>query len=179
MQIKRYRIDYDHWKCITEKKFSQKRLDEDQYHGFLGIIEINKVSEPQIWNIDNADIKVCDKGYTWIVYLPDNENICITAIKDSNGCDVLWYIDVIETVYAEENRVIEYDDMFLDFIVLADGTVIEEDRDELQEAYKANIISDTQYSQALKVGECLKRKGYLDYNKLTQLIQSVLVHNCH
>ena len=43
MQVKRYRIDYDHWKCITEKNFIQKRLDDDQYHGYLGIIEIIKV----------------------------------------------------------------------------------------------------------------------------------------
>ena len=170
MQVKRYRIDYDHWKCITEKNFIQKRLDDDQYHGYLGIIEIIKVREPQVWKLDNADIIVCDQGYTWIVYLPDNENICVTAIKDNNGCDVLWYIDVIETVYFEDNCVIEYDDLFLDYIVLNDGTVIEEDRDELQEAYDENIISDKQFNQALQIGKRVKSEGYFDNIKLSQLI---------
>lgn len=173
MQVKRYRIDYNHWKCIKEKSFYQKRLDKGEYHGYLGIIEIKDVSEPQYWKLYNNEINVCDKGYTWIVYLPDDEKICITAIKDSNGFEVLWYIDVIESVFAVEKQVIEYDDMFLDYIVLADGTVIEEDREELEVAYENHIITNNQYNMALQTGERLNSEGYLDNKKLSLLFHDM------
>lgn len=173
MQVKRYRIDYNHWKCIKEKSFFQARLDKEQYRGYVGILEIGKVSKPQYWNINNNSVKVCDQGYTWIVFLPDDEKICITAIKDDNGLNVLCYIDVIESIQIEENQVIEYDDMFLDYIVIADGTVIEEDKEELQEAFDKKIISNEQYNDALQTGVRLGKEGYLDYEKLCSIIQDV------
>lgn len=177
MQIKKYRIDYNHWKCITKKSFYQKRLDGNQYRGYLGIIEIDKVSEPQYWKVNNTEIKVCDQGYKWIVYLPDDERICITSIKDNEGYNVLFYIDVIEAIHVEENQVIVYEDMFLDYIVLADGTIIEEDKEELQEAFEKGIISNDQYNRALQKGAQLM-EGYLDSGKLCSLIQNVYEKGC-
>lgn len=158
---------------MTEKTFYQMRLDTEQHHGYVGILEIGSVSEPQYWNINNTSVKVCDQGFTWTVFLPDNEKICITAMNDNNGFNVLCYIDVIEAICIDGNQVIEYDDLFLDYIVLADGTVIEEDKEELQEAFDKKVISNEQYNGALQTGYRLEKEGYLDSGKLCSLIQNV------
>ena len=64
--LKRSRLSYDEWKCITNKKLTGKSINTDFLKGYIGLLEIEEVSEKQIWKFHGEDIIVCDKGLKWL-----------------------------------------------------------------------------------------------------------------
>ena len=43
--MKRSRLSYDEWKCIESKKLKGKQVNTDFFKGYIGILEIEKVTE--------------------------------------------------------------------------------------------------------------------------------------
>lgn len=80
--MKRCRLSYDEWKCIVSKNITGKRIQEDFFQGYIGLIEINEVSGAQIWKFNGEDMVVCDKGIKWMSILPRNDFYCITAMMN-------------------------------------------------------------------------------------------------
>ena len=60
--MKRSKLSYDEWKCIETKKLKGKQVNTDFFKGYVGILEIEKVTEKQIWRFNGEDIIVCDNG---------------------------------------------------------------------------------------------------------------------
>ena len=61
-ELKRSRLSYDEWTRITSKKLTGKNIDTDFFKGYIGLLEIEEVSEKQVWRFQGEDITVCDKG---------------------------------------------------------------------------------------------------------------------
>ena len=51
--MKRSRLSYDEWKCITAKKLKGKQVDTDFFKGYIGLLEIEKVTEKQVYQAHN------------------------------------------------------------------------------------------------------------------------------
>lgn len=158
--MKRCRLSYDEWKCIVSKELFGKRIESDVLKGYVGLIEIHEVSEPQIWKFNGEDIVVCDKGIKWVSVLPEDDWYCITAMLNEKEEIILWYIDMIAGQGVDGDGVPYFDDLYLDLVVYPDGTVIVDDRDELEEAFEKNIITQVQYRLALETCDKL-REGLL------------------
>lgn len=158
--MKRSRLSYDEWKCILSRQIQGKRVDTEIIRGYIGLLEINEVSEPQIWRFNGEDITVCDKGLKWLSILPERENYCITAMMNEKDEVLLWYIDVISGQGIDEDGVPYFDDLYLDFVVYPDGSIIEDDMDELEAALADNDITREQFQLAIETGERL-RNGLL------------------
>lgn len=60
--MKRSRLSCDEWKCIKEKKIIGRNVKTDFFTGYIGIVDIGEVTEPQIWKFNGEDIVVCAKG---------------------------------------------------------------------------------------------------------------------
>ena len=45
--MKRSRLSYDEWKCIKSKKLKGNQINTEFFKGYIGIIEIEEVSEKQ------------------------------------------------------------------------------------------------------------------------------------
>ncbi len=58
---------------------------------------------------------------------------------------LLWYIDMIADQGADPDGVPYFDDLYLDLIVYPDGTIKEDDMDELAETLAQKEISEEQY----------------------------------
>lgn len=169
MEIKRYRINFENWKCITEKRFTQKRVDDDTFNGYAGLVEIDAVEQRQEWEVSGEKIAVCDKNNIWLTFIPDHKNCVITAMMAADRKILLWYIDIMENLGMGKEGILEYDDLFLDFIVMPDGAVYEEDRDELMEAYGEKVLSCEQLELTERAAGNLRREGYLDPEMLARL----------
>lgn len=50
--MKRSRLSYDEWKCIKSKTIIGKNLATDFFEGYVGVINIEKVTDPQIWKFN-------------------------------------------------------------------------------------------------------------------------------
>ena len=134
--MKRSKLSYDEWKCIETKKLKWKQVNTDFFKGYVSILEIEKVTEKQIWRFNDEDIIVCDNGLKWLSILPQNDFYCITAMMDRNENILLWYIDMIAEQGIDADSIPYFDDLFLDLVVYPTGMIKVDDMDELEEACK-------------------------------------------
>ena len=158
--MKRSRLSYDEWKCIKSKKLTGKNIDTDFFKGYIGLMEIEEVSEKQIWKFNGEDITVCDKGLKWLSILPQNDFYCITAMMNENNNVLLWYIDMIAEQGIDADGIPYFDDLYLDFIVYPSGTIKVDDMDELEDALSIKDITQEQFALAISTSNKL-REGLL------------------
>ena len=155
--MKRSRLSYDEWKCITSKDIFGKSVNSKLLNGYIGLIEIKKVSEAQIWKFNGEDIVVCDKGRKWLSILPQDDWYCITAMMNEDGNILLWYIDMIANQGIDDDGVPYFDDLYLDLVVYPDGTIVVDDMDELEDALSQQDITQEQYDLAIETSKRLQR----------------------
>lgn len=153
--MKRFRLTYDEWKCILSKEQAIRHLVSGTFQGCLSLIHIQQVSSPQVWTYHH-EVVVCQDGFTWLTILPRDEYYCIMAVLDENRKILLWYIDMISGQGIDEDAIPYCDDLYLDLVVYPDGTIVEDDRDELEEARKQGIITSELYELANST--CIKLK---------------------
>jgi len=167
--LKRSRLSYDEWKCIKSKKRKGKQVSTDFFRGYIGVIEIEEVSEKQIWEFNGEDIVVCDNGLKWFSILPRNEFYCITAMMNANNDILLWYIDMIAEQGSDTDAIPYFDDLYLDLVVYPDGTIIVDDMDELENALFIKDITQEQFNLAISTSNKLKNgllnniKAFIEY----------------
>lgn len=164
--MKRKCLSYDEWKCIKSKTIIGKIIATDFFEGYVGVINIEKVTEPQIWKFNGENITVCDNGIKWLTILPQNDFYCITAMLNEKDEILLWYIDMIADKGIDKDGVPYFDDLYLDLVVYPDGTIIEDDMDELEEALLAKDITKEQYSLAINTSIKLKEELLNNIKKL-------------
>lgn len=134
-----------------------KTLNTEEIVGYVGILSINEVPEPQIWKYNGEDLFVCDNNYQWLTIMPKNDYYCLTVMTNENREMQVCYIDMIDEQGYDEEGVPYFYDLYLDFVVYPNGIVIEDDMDELQEALQKSDITQQQYEQALLTSEKLKK----------------------
>lgn len=157
--MKRSRLSYDEWKCMKEKSIEGRQIKCDFFQGYIGLIEIHEVDEPQIWRFNGEDIVVCNKGLRWLSILPREDYFCITAMMNEKDEILLWYIDMIAGQGVDSDQIPYFEDCYLDFVVYPNGQIVEDDRDELEEALQQRDITLQQYELALQTSRNL-RNGF-------------------
>lgn len=73
---------------------------------------------------------------------------------------LLWYIDMIADRGIDIDGIPYFDDLYLDLVVYPDGTIVEDDRDELEEALFSKDITQEQFELALETSQKVQ-KGLL------------------
>lgn len=155
--MKRSRLSYDEWSCITSRELYGKTVNTDLFHGYIGLMDIKEVSKIQIWKFNGEDIVVCDRGIKWLSILPQDDWYCITAMMDKHKNVLLWYIDMIADQGIDADGVPYFDDLYLDLVVYPDGTIIVDDMDELEEALIKKDITKEQFHLAIETSDRLQR----------------------
>lgn len=154
--MKRSKLNYEEWKCILKKDLYCKNIESDFFTGYIGLFHIHEVSEPQIWRFNGEDLVVCDNGVKWLTILPRDDFYCITAMMNPQKNVLVWYIDMIAGQGKDADGVAYIDDLYLDLVVYPDGTVIEDDMDELEEALRCGDISKELFDLAIDTCNKLK-----------------------
>ncbi len=154
--MKRSRLSFDTWRCITSKKLKGKRVNADFFSGYINVMNIEEVSEKQIWRFNGENIVVCDNGLKWVSILPENDYYCITAMLDENDAIILWYIDMLAEQGVDPDGIPYFYDLYLDLIVYPDGTIKVDDMNELEEALSVKDITQEQFELAIDTADRLK-----------------------
>lgn len=158
------RLTYDEWKCILSKKRAGKKIATDDFKGYVGLLDIYNVSEPQIWKYNGEELVVCNNDYQWLTIMPENDYYCITAMMNDKKEIQVCYIDIIHEQGYDEDGVPYFYDLYLDLVVYPDGTVIEDDMDELQSALENGDITQHQFDKAITTSNKLKSELLSDIN---------------
>ncbi|BCB04310.1 DUF402 domain-containing protein [Bacillus sp. KH172YL63] len=152
------------WSRILKQHGVTGYTPDKELEGYLSLITFDEVTEPLSVNYDGTSICIADKGYSWLQFFPADQHYSITTMMDGDSSIIQWYIDITkENGYCEEKGP-WMDDLFLDLIVLPDGTWIEKDEEELEEAYQKGVIDKTDY--LLAINEYQRFKMFLDKKEL-------------
>lgn len=147
--------------------YSQMRVEEDYFKGYVCKVEINGVDEPLIVNNGISKICIRDNGYEWFKVYPDNSNYAITIIFDNKSNLIEWYFDIAKEVGLDNNIPYE-DDLYLDMIIMPNGEKIILDEDELLEALDKGEIMQFDVDLAYKT---LNKLEIMYANNLNYLIE--------
>ncbi|WP_155589954.1 DUF402 domain-containing protein [Lysinibacillus cavernae] len=158
--VKRRYLHRNDWDRIIKRSYREKELNDEQFVGYISLIQIHKVSQPLITKHLNREICIVDNNYSWLQQLPLNECFAITTMFNSEGEIIQWYIDITNE-NGIENNMPYMDDLFLDLIVFPTGEIIQKDKEELEEALKNKWITEQQYVLAYKT-----------FNKVLEEIQN-------
>ena len=83
MNMYKCRLTYDEWKSMKKKSRKGKFVHVDDFEGYVGLLTVDAVSEPQIWDYNGTKITVLDAGYMWLSIMPKDDYYCITV---EGGC---------------------------------------------------------------------------------------------
>ena len=161
-------IRRDDWYRVLEKEVIIRDFRWKEMSGKISLLQINKVSSPLAIDYGTEQVKIVDVGYSWVQIAPEGQFFWITSMFDENDRLVEIYIDMTDGNVTEADDP-WFSDMYLDYVVhLQADSVMELDRDELDEAYRSRLITQQQYERTLQEGS--KIYQYLTDNR-QELIQ--------
>lgn len=166
--MKRSRLSYDEWKCVTAKALSGRQVHTDFFTGYVGLMDIQQVSEAQTWKFHDETFVVCDQGMKWLSILPQDDFYCITAMMNSDNDIAVWYIDMIASQGLDTDGIPYFDDLYLDLVVYPNGEIMVDDLDELEEALRQSDITQAQFDLAMNTADALKSGLLKDINLFRQ-----------
>ena len=168
------RLVYDEWKSMKKKTRVGRQVYSSSFDGYIGLLTIEEVSEPQIWKYKDSTIKVLDNGYKWLSILPKEDYYCITVMMNEHYEIQVTYIDMIDEQGIDADGVPFFLDCYLDLIVYPDGNVIIDDRDELDEAFFKGEITEISYNRAIQTAEKLREGLLKDYREYLAFVKERL-----
>ena len=148
-------MNRSNWSRVRSKQQLIRTFTRGDQRGKISLLKITEITEPLILHNGERELVLADVGYYWLQLAVDQARAWFTAMYDDQGRFLELYVDVTDGNNAlQENPC--FDDMYLDYVVSAQK-VIELDRNELEDAFAAGVISRTQYENALTAGAAIYR----------------------
>jgi hypothetical protein len=136
------------WERVLARRFVARRIDTQEYHGYVTLLAIDEVSEPLLVSFEGQQVCIVDGGYRWVQHFPDAAHYALLAAFDECGELVQWYIDIVGSVRVDECGVPCYEDLYLDIVISAQGATLLLDVAELDEALRQGAVTPGQYDMA-------------------------------
>lgn len=163
--MKRKFINGIHWDFL--ESYSAKYIHvDDIYSGYISLIKIEKIKRKINVDYEQSDKVLLDSGYKCLMFLPDNENWCISVVYNISNEIIEWYFDMTKQNSIDEKGNPFYDDLYLDIAISPDFKVVILDEDELKEALEEKIITKCDYEMAYNtcnkiISEIIPNKDFL------------------
>lgn len=121
---------------------------DDIFRGYISLIRVDKVKQKITVDYEQSEVCLIDDGYKCIMFLPDDENWCVSAVYNKSNEIIEWYFDMTKENSIDEQGNPFYDDLYLDIAVSPDFKIVVLDEDELMEALELKIITKSDYDMA-------------------------------
>lgn len=148
--MKRRHIDGSDWQWLGKHRSTVRRMT-GSISGYASLVEITQVKKKLVVSSRNVDLCLADDGYSWLVFLPDEKNWCMTAMYDKQGGIIEWYFDITKENSVDESGIPYYDDLYLDIVLLPNSEIMIFDEDELKAALELEEITTEQCEMAYYV----------------------------
>ena len=146
------------WHRILERRYTVSPCSFQNMEGVVSLLQIKKVTEPLLVSGENGEkVLIADAGYAWLQVAFKEQFFWATVMYDDKGRFMQGYFDITggNTFGDMENPT--FKDMYLDLVLLEGGRILVLDRDELDEAFEQNEITEEQYQKTVIEGEKLYR----------------------
>jgi predicted RNA-binding protein associated with RNAse of E/G family len=112
------------------------------------LLSLHKVERKLIVQYQDEELCLAAEGYLWLQQFPLDSNFCVTTMLNQNHEVVQRYIDISRVNGVSDEGIPYWDDLYLDVIVLPDGSLFIQDEDELEEALRQGHIEFQVYKLA-------------------------------
>lgn len=163
--MKKKYINGIHWDWLDKYSSHCIHID-DMLSGYISIIKVDKVKYKINVDYKNSELCLFDDGYKCLIFLPDNDNWCISTVYNDLGEIIEWYIDMTKENSIDELGNPFFIDLYLDIAISPDFQINILDEDELQEALDLKIITQLDYDLAYHtcnrvIDEIIPNKDFL------------------
>lgn len=145
--MKRKFIDGTSWKSFATYSSKYIHID-DMLSGYISLIKVNKVKQKITVDYEQSDLCLVEDGYKCLMFLPDNEKWCVSAVYNTSNEIIEWYFDMTKENSIDEHGIPYYDDLYLDIAISPDFRIVVLDEDELKEALELEEITQSDYDMA-------------------------------
>lgn len=121
---------------------------DDIFSGYISLIKVEKVKQKLTVDYELSDKVLLDDGYKCLIFLPDNENWCVSAVYNALNEIIEWYFDITKLNSIDEQENPFFDDLYLDITVSPDFKIAILDEEELEEAFGLKEITKSDYDMA-------------------------------
>ncbi len=136
------------WQRITKRRYiSREETDIFGSAGRISLISIDEVTGPLTVHYPSR----CPRAYWWL-----------TAMFDAYDRLIQIYFDITGGSRFDDPENPTFEDMYLDIVVSADGSIEVVDRDELDEALRSGTITAAQHRESVE--NCGKLERFLREN---------------
>lgn len=146
--MKRKYADRRDWARIERKSYAQSFVNDDRFQGYVTMVTLEKVREPLIVTYGAREVRIVDDGYRWMLHVPVDGAYAVTTTFDRSGEVVQWYFDIVKSTGLGADGIPYIDDLYLDVVLLPDGSHYVLDVDELEEALANKQITDVEFQAA-------------------------------
>lgn len=154
-------------------EYSQKRVDEEFFKGYVAFVKIKDVQNPLVVNDGEKDVCIKDNDYKWIEVYPDNEHYAVTIMFDNNDNLIEWYFDIAKEIGIENNIPYE-DDLYVDIVITPNGRKEILDEEELMDALNNNEITQKDVELVYETVKLIEDKFVNNFSYLTDLTDKFL-----
>ncbi|EIT86244.1 hypothetical protein A374_06581 [Fictibacillus macauensis ZFHKF-1] len=132
--LQRKYSDRRNWARLLKRTYTQHTLQSSNFTGHLSFLYIEKVSEPAYRTYDSISHCIASNQYTWLQHFPSHQHYTMTTMFNEKGEVVQHYIDIARAHGMTSDHRLYWDDLYLDLVLLPDGSCFLLDEDELEEA---------------------------------------------
>jgi len=144
------------WHRILEREYKVSPCSFQKMEGVVSLLQIRKVTEPLLVPGENGEkVLIADVGYSWLQVAFKEQYFWATVMYDNKGRFMQGYFDITGGNSFEDMNNPTFRDMYLDLVLLEGSRILVLDRDELDEAFEQNEITEEQYQKTVTEGEKL------------------------
>lgn len=148
MKVKKKTMIRDEWPKDRHKKVSIFHEKINGKNVSIGVILWTKGVESI--KVRNKTLLIVDEGYSWLEIALEEKYYWITVMFDNNDEFIEAYFDLNAQNILDDVNPYFYD-MFTDIVIYKDRSVHILDEEELDNAYKEELISEVDYERTKKM----------------------------
>lgn len=141
------------WARVIERSSAYLSLKSDDFTGEIGLIRLNKVRAPLDKQYGGRSVRIIDDGYYWLQIAAADAPYWLTVMFDEQERFIQFYFDISDQNVILDGGKSYFYDLFLDVVMLADGSVYLLDEDELEGALKEGVVTQAQFHKAYRSAE--------------------------
>lgn len=176
--MKRKFISGIHWDFLDSYSSKYIHID-DIFSGYISLIKIDKVKQKITVDYEQSETILLDDGHKCLMFLPDNENWCVSAVYNTSNEIIEWYFDITKQNSIDEKGNPYYDDLYLDIAVSPDLKIVILDEEELKQALELKEITKSDYDMAHHTCNKIIKEIITNKDFLRSFFDRYLIHLEH
>lgn len=151
------------WSRILSRQYASRPCRFRGREGRVSLLVIEEAAGPLAVQDAGEELNIVEQGYAWVQIALKDQPFWLTAMFDERGELLQIYFDITGGNRFDDPENPTFEDLYLDIVVNSRGELYVLDRDELDAALTAGVITQAQHDRAERACQTLYQ--YLTKNR--------------